>query len=123
MTKGLLKYFWLVLVLVSCSEENVPAPDYVIAQDKFTNIMVQVHLIDANINQRFVKLVDSTDQSLSYYKAMFEAEGITRTDFDSTFAYYARHPKKMDEIYDSVQSKLKAMAEELQKHQEGAEKQ
>jgi hypothetical protein len=114
----------LAIVLAACvgKGKNTP-PKNLIPEDKFVDLMVEVHLIEASINQRFVKLVDSTDQSLSYYRFLFEKEGVAKADFDSTFAYYTRHPKMMNNVYEQVQIRLKAMAEDLQNNEQQYEAQ
>jgi hypothetical protein len=89
-----------------------------ISEEKFIDLMVEMHLIEANINQRFVKLVDSTDTSFGYYRYLFDKYEVKKVDFDSTFNYYSRNPQLLDVVYDKVQERLKAMADDLQNNEE-----
>jgi len=116
-----LKYisFVLLLVLFSCASDGYnKTPENMISEEKFIDLMVEMHLIEANINQRFVKLVDSTDTSFGYYRYLFDKYEVKKVDFDSTFNYYSRNPDKLDMVYDQVQERLKAMADDLQNNEE-----
>jgi len=112
-------FFALLLAMFSCvSEGYKKVPENLISEEKFVDLMVEMHLIEANINQRFVKLVDSTDTSFGYYRYLFDKYEVKKVDFDSTFNYYSRNPQKLDEVYDKVQERLKAMADDLQNNEE-----
>jgi len=116
-----LKYisFIIFLAVFSCASDGYKkVPENLITEEKFVDLMVEMHLIEANINQRFVKLVDSTDTSFGYYRYLFDKYEVKKVDFDSTFNYYSRNPDKLDLVYDQVQERLKAMADDLQNNEE-----
>lgn len=112
-------FFILTLAMFSCASEGYKeVPKNMISEEKFIDLMVEMHLIEANINQRFVKLVDTTDTSFGYYRYLFDKYEVKKVDFDSTFNYYARNPQLLDGVYDKVQERLKAMADDLQNNEE-----
>lgn len=107
------------MVLVSCIDQTPPPPpENALEKEKFVDVMVDVHLVEAAINQKFVKVNDSTQASYRYYKHLFEKHDITRADFDSTFNYYMRHPKLMSEVYTQVHDSLKVLSEDLTENEE-----
>lgn len=109
----------IALLLVSCGEEEAPLPpDNAIPEDQFVPVMVDVHLIEATINQKFGRRDDTTSSSLRYYEALFEKHAITRTQFDSTFNYYKRNPAQMEKIYQQVNDSLESLSKSL-KEEEG----
>lgn len=109
----------MIVVLVSCIDQTPPPPpENALEKEKFVDVMVDVHLVEAAINQKFVKVNDSTQASYRYYKHLFEKHDITRTDFDSTFNYYMRHPKLMSEVYTQVHDSLKVLSDDLTENEE-----
>ena len=109
----------LILLLVACVDQTPPPPpDNALDKEKFVEVMVDVHLVEAAINQKFIKVNDSTQASYRYYKHLFEKHEINRTDFDSTFNYYMRHPKLMSEIYIQVHDSLQALSDDLNENEE-----
>ena len=109
----------MVALLVACVDQTpAPPPENALDKEKFIDVMVDVHLVEAAINQKFIKVNDSTQASYRYYKHLFEKHETTRTDFDSTFNYYMRHPKLMSEVYNQVHDSLKALSDDLTENEE-----
>ncbi len=108
-----------VAMLVGCVDHTPPPPpENAMEEKKFVEVMVDVHLVEAAINQKFIKVNDSTKSSYRYYKHLFEKHEITRTDFDSTFNYYMRYPKLMGAVYTQVHDSLKALSDDLTENEE-----
>lgn len=75
--------------------------------------MVDLHLIEAGINQNITSLSDTATSTYRYYKYLFEKHKIDRSDFDSTFNYYSRNPVLMSELYTQVFDSLKVLSEDI----------
>jgi len=111
--------FGLIVFLLGCADQKPPPPpENALPERKFMEVMVDLHLVEAAINQKFVKLNDSTQASYKYYKHLFDKHEISRTDFDSTFNYYMRHPQLMNDIYTQVHDSLKALSDDLTENEE-----
>lgn len=95
-----------------------PPPGNALDEKQFVEVMVDVHLVEAALNQQFVRVNDTTRTSYRYYSQVFDKHGISRTEFDSTFNYYLRHPKLMNKIYKQVHDSLKALAIDLEENEE-----
>lgn len=110
-------------LLVSCAGEEAPLPPAnAIPEDRFVPVMVDVHLVEATINQKFGRIDDTTSSSQRYYEALFEKHHITRTEFDSTFNYYKRNPRQMEKIYQQVNDSLESLSKSLKEQEAESEK-
>lgn len=113
-----LKYA-LLLLLVACEDKGPPPPpDNAIEKEKFVTVMVDMHLTESAINQKFRRLNDTTNVAYSYYKHLFDKHAINQTDFDSTFNYYLRYPALMLEIYKQVNDSLAALSQDLEENED-----
>lgn len=110
---------FVVLMVAACKDNTPPPPpDNALSEQKFMEVMVDVHLVEAAVNQKFVKVNDSTRIRDRYYAHLFDKHNITRTEFDSTFSYYLRHPGLMNKIYTQVHDSLKALSVDLEENEE-----
>ncbi len=111
--------FSFVFILAACKDNTPPPPpDNALSERQFMEVMVDVHLVEAVVNQKFVKATDSTRIRDRYYAHLFDKHNITRTEFDSTFSYYLRHPGLMNKIYTQVHDSLKALSVDLEENEE-----
>ena len=110
---------FVVLMVAACKDNTPPPPpDNALSERQFMEVMVDVHLVEAVVNQKFVKATDSTRIRDRYYAHLFDKHNITRTEFDSTFSYYLRHPGLMNKIYTQVHDSLKALSVDLEENEE-----
>jgi Domain of unknown function (DUF4296) len=77
----------------------------VISEEKFVDVLSQVRLLEAAYAVKFDK-VDSTAGIASYYKNLFQQQGITKKQFESSYKYYASKQDIMIEIEEKVLEKL-----------------
>lgn len=111
--------FGLFLILVGCGAPAIPPPpENALPEKKFVAVMVDLHLIEAGVNQKITPLNDSTHSTYRYYKYLFEKHEINRVDFDSTYGYYQRYPELMNEVYTQVFDSLKALSDDLTENEE-----
>lgn len=108
-----------ILLLSACADAPPPPPpENALDEQKFFEVMVDVHLVEAAINQKFGRSKDTSDSSYGYYKALFEKHEVSRTDFDSTFNYYLRNPELLEGIYTQVHDSLSALSDDLEQNEE-----
>lgn len=106
-----IKGFIIVLCLAlgaSCAprdEENVPAPDYILTEDVFIDMLTDCYLGEgaAGIN---VKNVTGVRFDSAYLFNPFKDRGISKQQFDTTIVWYSRHPKKLKEVYNKLLENL-----------------
>lgn len=118
----MMRYFLLpllLLMLVGCEDDGPPPPpDNALPEKQFVDVMVDIHLVEAAVNQEFAKVNDTTRTAYRYYAQLFEKHEISRTEFDSTFNYYLRNPGLMNEIYTQVHDSLQALSVDLEENEE-----
>ena len=108
MSKGVRKYgFWalLAVVMVACKVER---PRYVLSDGVMENVLYDYHIAKAmgenlDYNEQYKRTL--------YLNAVFKKHNITQAQFDTTMAWYARHPEVVNEVYDIVRERLMASRE------------
>lgn len=108
MIKGVRKYGFcalLAVVMVACKVER---PKYVLSDSVMEKVLYDYHIAKA-----MGENVDYKDQYLRalYLDAVFKKHNITQAQFDTTMAWYARHPEVVNEVYDVVRERLMASRE------------
>ena len=97
-----------LLTLLSC---EVKMPDYVIPPYKIEAFLYDYHLIQSMGGQYSS---DDYKEKL-YYSYIFEKHNIEKEAFDSSMQWYSRHPKYLKWIYESLETRLNAEVDKLDK--------
>ena len=112
------KYLFFISFLVfaiSCSDTD-KAPDYVIEQDKFIDILTDFQKAEALIRIGYHRFQDSVIPNDSVYHAVFRKYNISKVDFDTNYTYYSNQPKLFEKMYDEVIVNLSETSAELAKN-------
>lgn len=108
---------FLFVLFVSCSEPTQEQPDYLLAEEKMIDVMVDMHLVETAQNLKLMG-VDSTNRRYQqYFNAIFESHEVSKADFDSSLHYYSTKTDKMNEIYDNVLEELHELESEVKSDQ------
>jgi hypothetical protein len=97
-----------VLFFSSCKpadEENESVPETVLSEDQLVNVLTDAYLAEgaSGIN---IKNVTGEKFDSAYVFNPLKDNNIDKAVFDSSMAYYTKHPKKLKIIYDKVLEKL-----------------
>lgn len=109
MHTNLIKLFIVsVLFFASCKpvpEEEEPVPESLLSEDLLVKVLSDAYLAEgaSGIN---VKNVTGEKFDSVYVFNPINDNRIDRAQFDSTMAYYTRHPKKLKIIYDKILDRL-----------------
>ena len=112
MHTNLIKLFIVsVLFFSSCkptSEENEVVPETVLSEDQLVKVLTDAYLAEgaSGIN---VKNVPGEKFDSAYVFNPISDNRIDKAVFDSSMAYYTRHPKKLKLIYDKILDRLSVM--------------
>jgi hypothetical protein len=114
MPKLFLIVFLSVLFLQACSDDPTKIKNKdLIKKDEFTEILIDIHLMDAITNSPgYFRKYDQND-SLDLYSNIFKKHNVTKAVFDSTVVSYTRRPDIYKEIYDEVLLKLNMRLDKL----------
>lgn len=108
MCKILIKLFIVSILLFSCKpkqEEDEVIPETVLTEEQLVNLLTDAYLAEgaSGIN---VKSVTGEKFDSTYLFNPLKDNHIKKSKFDSSMAYYTRHPKKLKILYDKVLDKL-----------------
>lgn len=113
MKKTIIAALTLALTTMSCSEPQPKIP-----QDKFAEMLFQMHRTDAILNIKGLSDGSLKKDSLSYYNDIFIRQGLTRKEFIDEIEWYVNHPKQYKDIYDKVIKIMSKMEQDEAKRYE-----
>lgn len=87
-------------MLLSCQQDK-PQKD-VLEKEELVPLLVDLHLLNAIESSVEYRKIAMDVDSIDSYSYIFEKHGTTKAEFDSSLAWYSRHPKLFTEIYDEV---------------------
>lgn len=106
----------ILLSLLGC-EQNKPGKE-LIPPETLVPVLVDMHLLysiqSSNAYRDLSRKVDSIDT----HSYIFEKHHIDQAQFDSTIAWYSRHPKLFTDIYDQVVMQLSRLSDSLNQYEE-----
>ena len=95
----------LIIGLTACSSDK--KPENLIDQSTMVNIMTDVHLLEAEINNLHLQHQDSAVFMYQKLKVkMLKKYNTDSSVFNASFKYYILNPDKMKPIYVEVKKKL-----------------
>lgn len=108
MFKHLFKILIVSAVLVSCKpqkEEDQPLPTYVLSEEQLVKVLTEAYLAEgaSGIN---IKNVTGEKYDSAYVFNPLKDNNIEKAQFDSSMAYYTKHPKKLKIIYEKILDRL-----------------
>lgn len=101
--KKILAIFTLVLLFVSCKNENTKTDNILIKNNKvMANLLFDIHLSEAMESNNFIEY----NECKYIYTKIFKKHRVTPEEFDSAIVYYSNHNSKHKEVYALVNKKL-----------------
>ena len=95
------------LLLFSCAEEKTKIPDGILSIEKMRIILADLHFLEISVEDSYK---NKKDQKLAYFNhyelELMKKHNITKSEFDSSYVYYARNIELMDEIYSQIVDSL-----------------
>ncbi len=105
----------MMSLLMSCDNKTkgVASPSVLLSEQKMTEVMTDVQIIENAINYRRGKNIKVINLKTKGFDAVFEHHGITDSIFMQNLDYYNSHPEKMKAIMDSVNMYFKHIQDTL----------
>lgn len=114
MNRFVIPILWLLPVVVACQRDR-PQKD-LLEKDEMIPLLVDLHMVYAiQSSVEFRKILLDTD-SVDTHTYIFYKHGVSKAVFDSSIAWYSRHPTIFTEIYDEVVMNLTQMRDSLEMH-------
>ena len=105
--------FLIVLICVSCADDDVKIPDDVIPKDKFTDILFEVEIVDAIHTQNPAGKQDQDLVTLGNYQQIFSDFDISEKDFSRSYSFYEEHPDIMLQIIDTLNNRFVVLEDSI----------
>ena len=101
----------LFLVLLSCGEKVIEAPDDLISKEKMVEMLYELSLINAakGTNPKILE-----ENNIEPTQFLFEKHGVDSLQFVKSDIYYASIPAEYQSIYESVSAKLEKNKDEIE---------
>ena len=106
MRKGLFLALFVLLLLPSCNHKKVRKPEVLLTEQQMIDVLADVYLIEARLNQMRSVGENVTPYQDTYYDQVFEHYGITDTIFDANMYYYSHELPVLERIMDSVMNRF-----------------
>lgn len=99
------------MTVVACTPQFAPVPNEVIQPEKFTDIMVDIRLAEAQ--QKVYRQKGFYDDNLvdSSYQMIYESYNVSIDKVEKSYNFYVSHPNWMEKLSSEVIEKLNKMAE------------
>ncbi len=103
--------FVILISLVACAPEPFraelpPAPEGLLNQEKFTQVMMDVQLLEATLKLKLIRKDDINDRVMGYYQQIWEKHNITEQQYRENLTYYVSQVEVIAEIYDSLEVRI-----------------
>lgn len=99
-------------LVISCSEKE----EGVLSEEKMVDVLKEIHLSDALLNDKRIFDRSIPDSALSYYSFVWVKHQVSFADFKKSLAYYTENPLVFENIYDSVLSELIYMRDSIREN-------
>ena len=81
-----------LLSLSSCDKKPdlnkvPPAPEKLMNEEKFTQVMVDVEILEATLKLKLIRKPDIRDRIMVYYDQIFDKHGITEKQFRDNLGF------------------------------------
>lgn len=105
--RTLLVVLSLALGLCACSNKaKVPKPKILLTEQQMIDMLADIYLIEADLNQRKSVGEQETKLEETYYQQLFEHYGVSDSVFNENMAYYTTQLNTLEWIMDSVKQRL-----------------
>lgn len=105
-------YFLLfcIVLLASCSDtKTVSIPDSVLSENKMSEVMVDVHLLEATLNINTFSRDKVSKGAIEPTTDILKKHSVTKQQYDESFTFYTRNPQLLSEVYLKVLNELSKM--------------
>jgi len=91
-----------LLFLLGCGKDVPDPPKNLIPRETFVELLAEVQLIEAVLNQNMIRNDEPRARIARYYKTTFERFNVTPQQFQDTYTWYYSQPELLLEMYDEV---------------------
>ena len=94
-------FYFIICIILGCNSSNTP-PDPLINELVMSNILIDIHLLEAKINT-LGKKGDTSFQIYDHFeKLILEKHDVDSSVFAQNLAYYMKHPSILESVYTNI---------------------
>ena len=101
----------LIIILVVCTLSCENSSDKVVSKSKMEQVLYDYHLAQALVS---TLSEEERYKAEMYIESVYEKNGITHEEFDSSMVYYNRHADELKDIYNNLHDRFTVINEKLQ---------
>lgn len=105
--------FFVCLLFVACFNNKTNRPDTVLSVQKMEEVMLDVNLLEATLNQNLTYTRQAASLALIYKK-----HNTTKKQYQESFDYYTLHLDSLNKIYELVLVDLSKLQAEIKNKKE-----
>ena len=115
LTKKIFLSLGIILTIIAC-KDSPKAPANIIDEQTMSNILADIHLIEAKASRLSFQAYDSTKVAYSELERRVMVKYKTDTArYKASYQFYVTNPESMMRIYDQTLKVLKVMEEKKKK--------
>lgn len=103
MKKNILLIFSFIL-FYSCSINS--SDNEIINEDKFIDVLVDIHLADATLVVKGLKINTDSTKIRLFYNDVLVKHNVTQKQIENTLLLYSEDPRDFEKIYEKVSEKI-----------------
>ncbi|MBP6386203.1 MAG: DUF4296 domain-containing protein [Pseudarcicella sp.] len=116
-----LKYLFCIFLLIACKSNK--EPDNLLPEDAMTQLLVDLHLLEAKVNVKSISNTDSSQFVFEHFKAdVFKKNQTDTATFRKSYNYYVGKQETFLKIYKQVVLSIKEI-DSLERENEKAKNQ
>lgn len=104
---------FLLVLSLACTSKESTIPEGVLQPERFEKVLLEAQLIEARMNHELVVTRQNVIPGTDYYARMFQEQGVSKEEFEQSFAYYSGQPEVMKGMYESIITELVRRKDEL----------
>lgn len=103
--------FALILAFsTSCSDGTDKLS--VIDEDKFVNVLTDIHMADATLAIKGFRINSDSTRVRLFYNDVLMEYNVTQKQIHNTFSYYTKNPKEFEDVYEKVSANIVKLEKE-----------
>ncbi|MBT3207535.1 MAG: DUF4296 domain-containing protein [Bacteroidetes bacterium] len=103
------------ILLFSCNSSEESIPNNIINVEKIVPLIVDIHISDGILVSKQQKSRKSKFEYKDYHDVLFLKHNVTKSQFDSSIAFYSYNLNIYEDIYEKVMNELRKREAELKK--------
>ncbi len=100
--RNLLYVLGACCLLAACQE----APEYVLEEDRMTDLLTEMHLAEGLLSVQKKQVSDNPEYGQEVIAAVLERQQVSRAQYDSSLVWYSQHLNSLIRVYRHVDENL-----------------